>query len=69
MRQERIMQASIFDIFAEHEIGRELKSMSDWLDEQRSLLGLVIGDLRRHGELGGDQSGCGEERTPPAAAA
>src|SRR6516165_10582993 len=49
MRQERIMQASIFDIFAEHEIGRELKSMSQWLDEQRSLLGLVIGDLRRHG--------------------
>src|SRR6516162_9209599 len=49
MRQERIMQASIFDIFAEHEIGRELKCMSDWLDEQPSLLGLVIGDLRRHG--------------------
>jgi len=49
MRQERIMQASIFDIFAEHEIGRELKAISDWLDEQRSLLSLVIGDLRRHG--------------------
>jgi transposase, IS5 family len=49
MRQERIMQASIFDIFAEHEIGRELKTISDWLDEHRSLLGLVIGDLRRHG--------------------
>ena len=49
MRQERIMQASIFDIFAEHEIGRELKCMSQWLDEQRSLLSLVIGDLRQHG--------------------
>ena len=49
MRQERIMQASIFDIFAEHEIGRELKAISDWLDEQRSLLSLVIGDLRWHG--------------------
>jgi len=48
VRQERIMQASIFDVFAEHEIGRELKSMSDWLDEQSSLLNLVIGDLRRH---------------------
>jgi hypothetical protein len=48
MRQERIMQASIFDIFAEHEIGRELRSISDWLDEQSSLLNLVIGDLRRH---------------------
>jgi IS5 family transposase len=49
MRQERIVQASIFDIFAEHEIGRELKGMSQWLDGQRSLLTLVIGDLRRHG--------------------
>jgi IS5 family transposase len=47
MRQERIIQASIFDVFAEHEIGRELKAISDWLDEHRSLLGLVIGDLRR----------------------
>jgi IS5 family transposase len=47
MRQERIIQASLFDVFAEHEIGRELRAISDWLDEHRSLLGLVIGDLRR----------------------
>ena len=26
MRQERIIQASLFDIFATHEIGRELKA-------------------------------------------
>ena len=49
MRQERIIQASLFDVFAEHEIGRELKAMSQWLDEHRGLLGLVTGDLRRHG--------------------
>jgi transposase, IS5 family len=49
MRQERIIQATIFDIFAEHEIGRELKAVSQWLDEHRGLLSLVIGDLRRHG--------------------
>ena len=49
MRQERIIQASLFDVFAEHEIGRELKAMSQWLDEHRALLGLVAGDLRRHG--------------------
>jgi transposase, IS5 family len=49
MRQERTVQASIFDLFAEHEIGRELKAMSQWLDEQRHLLELVAGDLRRHG--------------------
>jgi transposase, IS5 family len=49
MRQERIIQATIFDVFATHEIGRELKAISQWLDEHRSLLSSVIGDLRRHG--------------------
>jgi IS5 family transposase len=49
MRQERTIQASIFDLFAGHEIGRELKAMSMWLDEHRELLGLVAADLRRHG--------------------
>ena len=49
MRQERTVQASIFDVFAGHEIGRELKAMSEWLDEHRALLGLVAEDLRRHG--------------------
>lgn len=48
MRQERIIQTSIFDLFAEHEIGRELKTMSDWLDRNPELLGLVLTDLRRH---------------------
>jgi IS5 family transposase len=47
MRQERIIQTSLFDIFAAHEIGRELKAMSQWLDEHRELLGMVAGDLRR----------------------
>jgi IS5 family transposase len=49
MRQERTVQASIFDLFARHEIGRELKAMSAWLDHHRALLGLVTADLRRHG--------------------
>jgi IS5 family transposase len=49
MRQERTVQASIFDLFAGHEIGRELKAMSAWLDDHRELLGLVAADLRRHG--------------------
>ena len=48
MRQERIAQTCIFDLFAGHEIGRELKAMSDWLDEHRAVLCLVAGDLRRH---------------------
>jgi IS5 family transposase len=49
MRQERTVQASIFDLFAGHEIGRELKAMSEWLDEHPALIGLVAADLRRRG--------------------
>ena len=47
MRQERTIQASIFDLFAEHEIGRELKAMSGWLDNNPALAALVAKDLRR----------------------
>jgi transposase, IS5 family len=49
MRQERTVQASIFDRFAGHEIGRELKAMSAWLDDHRELSSLVAADLCRHG--------------------
>jgi IS5 family transposase len=37
MRQERTIQATIFEVFAEHEIGCELKAISQWLDRQRAL--------------------------------
>jgi hypothetical protein len=36
----RTVQASLFDLFVGHEIGRELKAMSLWLDEHRDLIGL-----------------------------
>ena len=49
MHQERTIQASIFDLFAGHEIGRELKAMSGWLDQHPALAGLVAKDLRRLG--------------------
>ncbi len=49
MRQERIIQASLFDGFAQHDIGRELKAVTQRLDAHRGLLGLVASDLRRHG--------------------
>ena len=49
MRQERTVRASLFDRCAEHEIGRELRAMSLWLDEHRDLIGLAAEDLRRHG--------------------
>src|SRR3954468_8306539 len=49
MRQYRTVQASIFDLFAKHEIGCELKKASAWLDEHPALIGLVAGDVRRDG--------------------
>ena len=49
MRQDRTVQASLFDRFAKHEIGGELKKASTWLDEHPTLLGLVAADLRRDG--------------------
>ncbi len=49
MRQERTVQATLFDRFADHEIGRELKTMSQWLDEHRDLIGLAAEDLRQRG--------------------
>jgi transposase, IS5 family len=49
MREERTVQATIFEVFAGHQIGCELKAMSQWLDGQRALVSLVAGDLRRQG--------------------
>ena len=49
MRQERTVQATIFDVFADHEIGQELKAMSLRLDQRSTLLKLVADDLRRGG--------------------
>lgn len=48
MRQERTVQASIFD-FATHEIGHKSRATSQWLDEHRDLLGVVARDLTRVG--------------------
>jgi transposase, IS5 family len=47
MRQERTVQATLFEVFAQHEIGCELKAMSRWPDGQRALISLVADDLRR----------------------
>jgi len=46
MRQKRIDQVSIFDLFSNHDIGRELKAMSARLDQQRDVLDWVASDLR-----------------------
>jgi IS5 family transposase len=47
MRQQRTIQATIFEVFAQHEIGCELKAMSQWLDGQLALVSRVAGDLCR----------------------
>src|SRR3974390_3358395 len=49
MRQERTVQATIFEVFARHEIGCALQAISQWLDGQRPLVSLVAGELRRQG--------------------
>ena len=49
MRQERTVQATIFEVFAQHDIGCELKAMSRWLDGQPGLISQAAGDLRRQG--------------------
>src|SRR6202795_1166683 len=49
MRQERTVQATIFEVFAGHQIGCELRAISVWLDGQRALIRVVAGDLRREG--------------------
>jgi IS5 family transposase len=46
------------DLFADHEIGRELKAMSQWLDEHRELVALAAEDLRRHGVKETGREGC-----------
>lgn len=46
MRKKRTIQSSLFDIFASHQIGRELKVMSAWLDGVgNNILDLVVNDL------------------------
>ena len=49
MRRERAVQATIFEVFAGHQIGCELKTISSWLDGQRGLVSRAAGDLRREG--------------------
>jgi IS5 family transposase len=47
MREKRTVQCSIFEQYAEHEIGQELKAMSDWLDEHLDLLEWVAADIKQ----------------------
>lgn len=49
MRQKHTAQVSIYEQFAEHELGRELRGMSQWLDAHRDVLTWVFDDLNRVG--------------------
>ena len=62
MRQERTVQATIFEVFARHEIGCALQAISQWLDGQRPLVSLVAGDLRRQGVRETGRRGCRRRR-------
>ena len=60
MREKRTVQTSIFEGYAQHEIGQELKTMSAWLDSQLDLLDWVAADVRINGggEMGSDTIIC-----------
>lgn len=47
MREKRTVQSSLFEQYAEHEIGLELKAMSDWLDQNVDLLDWVAADVKQ----------------------
>ncbi len=46
MREKRTVQHSIFDFYADHEIGQELQAISNWLDTHLEVLDWVEADLR-----------------------
>lgn len=49
MRAKRTHQMSIYETFAKHEIGQELKAISGWLDRHVDVLDWAEKDIRRTG--------------------
>ena len=47
MRAKRTHQMSIYEAFSKHEIGQELKAISDWLDANIEVLDWVSMDIQR----------------------
>ncbi len=45
MREKHTVQRSIFDQYAEHEIGQELKAMSEWLEQHAEVLDWAAADI------------------------
>lgn len=51
MRQKRTSQMSIFDLFSQHQIGKELQAMSDRLEQCPEILNWIAVDLHRRDVL------------------
>ena len=49
MRVKGVLQRSIYEIFATHELGQELKIISEWLDGHAEILDWVEADLQKEG--------------------
>ena len=49
MRIKSILQTSIYEIFAAHELAQELKVISEWLDSHAEILDWIETDLRKEG--------------------
>lgn len=47
MRAKRTHQMSIYEAFSKHEIGQELKAVSDWLDGHLDVLDWILADVQR----------------------
>lgn len=57
MRAKRTHQMSIYEAFAEHEIGQELKTISEWLDRHVDVLDWAESDIQRTGIKNTGRSG------------
>lgn len=57
MREKRTVQSSIFEAYAEHDIGQELAAMSDWLFCHPELLDPVMADIGNRGAGAGGRKG------------
>lgn len=61
MRKKCIDQVSIFDFFSNHEIGKELKGMSEQLDQHREIIDWIAMDLHIKEVFGTGRNGLSAE--------
>lgn len=48
MRETRNAQANVFDFYSEHDKGKQLKALSDVLDQHPGILTLIEQDFSKH---------------------